>query len=52
MPWHIVCSELRMKQMTDEDRRPVAGILTGTAVGVAFWLIVLIVAGLLAAWLG
>jgi hypothetical protein len=37
------------RQLAEEDSRPVEGILTGTALGVAFWLIVLlIVAGIVA----
>jgi hypothetical protein len=38
-----------MRQLAEEDARPVEGILTGTVLGVAFWvLVLLIVAGIVA----
>jgi hypothetical protein len=38
-----------MRQLAEEDSRPVEGILTGTMLGVAFWAVVLlIVAGIAA----
>jgi hypothetical protein len=36
--------------MTNKDARPVVGILKGTALGLALWIIVLITAAIIAAW--
>jgi hypothetical protein len=46
---NCVYISIMARQLAEEDSRPVEGILTGTALGVAFWLIVLlIVAGIVA----
>jgi len=38
-----------MRRLTEEDARPVEGILTGTALGVVFWLAVAIIVAAFAA---